>query len=68
MAFMFEREGEFSRSKAHIIKAFKVDSTNPAGFLQALSVFLGERVYHLVLTLFILIGSRRTFADDALLV
>ena len=57
VAFMFEREGEFGRSKAHIIKAFKIDSTNPVGFLPALSVLLGRRVYHLVLTLIILIGS-----------
>ena len=50
--FEFDRAGEFSRSKAHMITAFKIDSTNPAGFLLALSALFGGGVYHLVLTLY----------------
>jgi glycosyltransferase involved in cell wall biosynthesis len=55
--FEFDRAGEFGRSKAHMITAFKIDSTNPVLFLLALSALFGGRVYHLVLTLFKRVGS-----------
>ena len=47
IAYLFDCAGEFSRSKAHITEAFKIDSTNRAVFLLALSALFGERVYHL---------------------
>ncbi len=48
IAYLFDVAGEFSRSKAHIIEAFKLDSTNPAVFLLALSALFGKRTYNLV--------------------
>jgi glycosyltransferase involved in cell wall biosynthesis len=48
IAHIFDSAGEFSRSKAHIIKAFKIDSKSPTIFMLAFSALFGERVYHFV--------------------
>jgi glycosyltransferase involved in cell wall biosynthesis len=57
IAFLFNLTGEFSRTRAHLIKAFKINSIDLTGFLLALSTLFGEGVFHLVLTLFTLVGS-----------
>jgi len=47
-AFLFDAAGEFSRCKAYMIKAFKMDDKNPVTFLLAFSTMFGERTYHFV--------------------
>lgn len=46
-AFLFDAAGEFSRCKAYMLKAFKMDDKNAVTFLLALSTMFGERTYHL---------------------